>query len=104
MIDTMKMLKYTGDPWEDVFKEEVRICVNSSMYNYLLIHGIQFFPKTAVENLPNPFPVLTWHGVNMAEGLKALPATYRFTHNQSGERIIPVRHPAQLTEQILDRP
>ncbi|KAJ3999026.1 hypothetical protein F5050DRAFT_1864201 [Lentinula boryana] len=24
-----------------------------------------------------------WHGVNMAEGLKALPATYRFTHNQS---------------------
>ncbi|OJT11217.1 hypothetical protein TRAPUB_12261 [Trametes pubescens] len=64
LIDTMKMLKYTGDPWEDVFKEE-------------------FFPKTAVENLPNPFPVLTWHGVNMAEGLKALPATYRFTHNQS---------------------
>ncbi|KAK1236555.1 hypothetical protein PQX77_000201 [Marasmius sp. AFHP31] len=24
-----------------------------------------------------------WHGVNMAEGLKALPATYRFTHNAS---------------------
>ncbi|ESK92519.1 hypothetical protein Moror_4441 [Moniliophthora roreri MCA 2997] len=24
-----------------------------------------------------------WHGVNMAEGLKALPATYRFTHNIS---------------------
>ncbi|CAK5268463.1 unnamed protein product [Mycena citricolor] len=24
-----------------------------------------------------------WHGVNMAEGLKALPATYRFTKNQS---------------------
>lgn len=23
LIDTMKMLKYTGDPWEDVFKEEV---------------------------------------------------------------------------------
>lgn len=25
-----------------------------------------------------------WHGVNVAEGLKALPATYRFTHNQTG--------------------
>ncbi|KAL0581263.1 hypothetical protein V5O48_000746 [Marasmius crinis-equi] len=24
-----------------------------------------------------------WHGVNLAEGLKALPATYRFTHNES---------------------
>ncbi|KAK0436044.1 uncharacterized protein EV420DRAFT_1623533 [Desarmillaria tabescens] len=24
-----------------------------------------------------------WHGVNVAEGMKALPATYRFTHNQS---------------------
>lgn len=23
LIDTMKMLKYTGDPWEDVFKAEV---------------------------------------------------------------------------------
>ncbi|OSD04868.1 hypothetical protein PYCCODRAFT_1363452 [Trametes coccinea BRFM310] len=64
LIDTMKMLKYTGDPWEDVFNE-------------------QYFPQEAVENLRNPFPVLTWHGVNMAEGLKALPSTYRFTHNQS---------------------
>ncbi|KAI0331651.1 hypothetical protein GY45DRAFT_598326 [Cubamyces sp. BRFM 1775] len=64
LIDTMKMLKYTGDPWEDVFKPE-------------------YFPQTAVEHLQNPFPVLTWHGVNMAEGLKALPSTYRFTHNQS---------------------
>lgn len=26
-----------------------------------------------------------WHGVNMAEGLKALPATYRFTSNQTGK-------------------
>ncbi|KAI0642095.1 hypothetical protein C8Q79DRAFT_1013969 [Trametes meyenii] len=64
LIDTMKMLKYTGDPWEDVFNEK-------------------YFPQTAVEHLKNPFNVLTWHGVNMAEGLKALPATYRFTHNQS---------------------
>ncbi|KAI0685304.1 hypothetical protein BC835DRAFT_1384885 [Cytidiella melzeri] len=64
LIDTMKQLKYTGDPWEDVF-------------------SLEYFPKTAVEDLPNPFSPLTWHGVNMAEGLKALPSTYRFTHNQS---------------------
>ncbi|TCD71795.1 hypothetical protein EIP91_003138 [Steccherinum ochraceum] len=64
LIDTMKMLKWTGDPWELVF-------ANAS------------FPKGPVEHLSNPFPVLTWHGVNMAEGLKALPSTYRFTHNQS---------------------
>ncbi|GJE91253.1 hypothetical protein PsYK624_074020 [Phanerochaete sordida] len=64
LLDTMQLLKSYGDPWEEVFKEE-------------------YFPKTAVENLTNPFPFLTWHGVNMAEGLKALPATYRFTHNQS---------------------
>ena len=25
LIDTMKMLKYTGDPWEDVFEEQVYI-------------------------------------------------------------------------------
>ncbi|KAL5485522.1 hypothetical protein ACEPAI_8164 [Sanghuangporus weigelae] len=64
LIETMQLLKWTGDPWEDVFATEN-------------------FPTTAVENLRNPFPVLTWHGVNMAEGLKALPSTYRFTHNQS---------------------
>ncbi|KAJ3491366.1 hypothetical protein NLI96_g750 [Meripilus lineatus] len=64
LIDTMKMLKWTGDPWEQVFSPA-------------------HFPQTAVEHLRNPFPVLTWHGVNMAEGLKALPSTYRFTHNQS---------------------
>ncbi|KAF8955068.1 hypothetical protein BDZ97DRAFT_1927484 [Flammula alnicola] len=65
LIDTMKQLKYTGVPWEKVFSAE-------------------YFPHTAVENTPNPFNLpLTWHGVNMAEGLKALPSTYRFTHNQS---------------------
>ncbi|KZV87063.1 hypothetical protein EXIGLDRAFT_724132 [Exidia glandulosa HHB12029] len=64
LIDTMKMLKATGDPWEQVF-------------------ATANFPTKAVDNTPNPFPVLTWHGVNMAEGLKALPSTFRFTHNQS---------------------
>ncbi|CAK5262542.1 unnamed protein product [Mycena citricolor] len=65
LIDTMKQLKYTGVPWEKVFLP-------------------QYFPTGAVENTPNPFNLpLTWHGVNLAEGLKALPATYRFTQNQS---------------------
>jgi hypothetical protein len=46
---------------------------------------VQYFPTVAVENTPNPFNLpLTWHGVNLAEGMKSLPATYRFTHNQSG--------------------
>ena len=26
LLDTMRMLKYTGDPWELVFDEEVRSC------------------------------------------------------------------------------
>ncbi|TFK98865.1 hypothetical protein BDV98DRAFT_595510 [Pterulicium gracile] len=64
LIDTMQRLKYTGVPWEKVF-------------------ATANFPTIAVDRMPNPFPVLTWHGVNMAEGLKALPSTYRFTKNQT---------------------
>ncbi|KAJ3847972.1 hypothetical protein EV368DRAFT_76450 [Lentinula lateritia] len=65
LLDTMKRLKWSGVPWEKVFSRE-------------------YFPTGPVENLTNPFGIeLSWHGVNMAEGLKALPATYRFTHNQS---------------------
>ncbi|KAJ7032795.1 hypothetical protein C8F04DRAFT_1106569 [Mycena alexandri] len=64
LIDTMHQSKLSGIPWELVFSEE-------------------FFPKLEAEKLENPFPELSWHGVNIAEGLKALPATYRFTHNQS---------------------
>lgn len=65
LLDTMRLLKWTGVPWEKVFSQ-------------------QFFPTTAVEHTPNPFNLpLTWHGVNMAEGLKALPSTYRFTRNQT---------------------
>ncbi|KAF9062646.1 hypothetical protein BDP27DRAFT_1385106 [Rhodocollybia butyracea] len=62
LLDTMLQLKYTGVPWEKVFES-------------------QYFPTTATDHLQNPLGF--WHGVNMAEGLKALPATYRFTHNQS---------------------
>ncbi|KAK7433993.1 hypothetical protein VKT23_020457 [Stygiomarasmius scandens] len=66
LLDTMQQqLKFTGAPWESVFSTEL-------------------FPKGPTEGVQNPTGfVLTWHGVNMAEGLKALPATYRFTHNQS---------------------
>ncbi|KAJ7270086.1 hypothetical protein B0H12DRAFT_824168 [Mycena haematopus] len=64
LIETMHLSKLSGIPWELVFSEE-------------------FFPKVEVEKLENPFPELSWHGVNVAEGLKALPVTYRFTHNQS---------------------
>lgn len=59
----------------------------AALTSFLDIFCPQYFPQTAVENLPNPFNLpLVWHGVNMAEGLKALPSTYRFTHNQSGKR------------------
>ncbi|KAJ6497537.1 hypothetical protein C8R45DRAFT_983301 [Mycena sanguinolenta] len=64
LLETMHLSKLSGIPWELVFSEE-------------------FFPKIEAEKLENPFPELSWHGVNMAEGLKALPATYRFTRNQS---------------------
>ncbi|KAJ7503065.1 hypothetical protein B0H11DRAFT_1987655 [Mycena galericulata] len=64
LVDTMRESKASGIPWELVFSEE-------------------FFPKIEAEKLENPFPELSWHGVNIAEGLKALPVTYRFTHNQS---------------------
>ncbi|KAG7095929.1 hypothetical protein E1B28_006612 [Marasmius oreades] len=65
LVDTMRRLKWSGTPWEKVFSRDL-------------------FPKGPVEQIPNPFGKdLYWHGVNMAEGLKALPATYRFTLNTS---------------------
>ncbi|KAK0224805.1 hypothetical protein EDD85DRAFT_857258 [Armillaria nabsnona] len=68
LVDTMVRLKRSGVPWEKVFSEE-------------------YFPTVAVETLENPFGLeLSWHGVNMAEGMKALPSTYRFTHNVSDLR------------------
>ncbi|KAF7289348.1 hypothetical protein MIND_01396900 [Mycena indigotica] len=66
LLDTMQESKWSGIPWELVFSEK-------------------FFPKIEAEKLENPFPELSWHGVNIAEGLKGLPATYRFTHNQTGQ-------------------
>ncbi|SJL16344.1 uncharacterized protein ARMOST_19865 [Armillaria ostoyae] len=63
LVDTMVRLKWSGVPWE------------------------KYFPTVAVETLENPLGLeLSWHGVNMAEGMKALPSTYRFTHNVSDLR------------------
>lgn len=63
LLDTMKMLQSTGDDWIGVFQP-------------------QNFPKVPTEQAGNnPFGVLTWHGVNMAEGLKAGASAYRYTSN-----------------------
>ncbi|KAL1739705.1 hypothetical protein HDZ31DRAFT_68667 [Schizophyllum fasciatum] len=68
LVDTINRLRQSGVPWEEVYKEAN-------------------FPKTEVDNLPNPTGYdLSWHGVNFAEGMKALPAMYRVTANQSGRR------------------
>ncbi|KAL1692247.1 hypothetical protein GGG16DRAFT_51912 [Schizophyllum commune] len=65
LLDTIVRLRASGVPWEEVYKEEN-------------------FPKIEVDNLENPTGyVLSWHGVNFAEGMKALPAMYRVTANQS---------------------
>ena len=94
LLDTIVRLRASGVPWEEVYKEEN-------------------FPKIEVDNLENPtgyvlsvrnplfglrassrdklmLPSLPqWHGVNFAEGMKALPAMYRVTANQSGEWTLP---------------
>ncbi|KAH7910483.1 hypothetical protein BJ138DRAFT_100732 [Hygrophoropsis aurantiaca] len=65
LLSTMELIQENGVRWSEVFQP-------------------QYFPKTATENLTNPFNnVLTWHGVNFAEGLKAPAASYRYTHNMT---------------------
>jgi hypothetical protein len=66
LISTMQLLRSTGSNWFGVF-----LPAN--------------FPKVPTEQAGNnPFGVLTWHGVNMAEGLKAGAAAWRWTGNASG--------------------
>lgn len=63
LLETMQLVQSTGDDWIGVFQEE-------------------HFPKVPAEKAgTSPFGVLTWHGVNMAEGLKAGAAAYRYTSN-----------------------
>ncbi|KAK7060778.1 hypothetical protein VNI00_000510 [Paramarasmius palmivorus] len=65
LLDTMEKLKTAGFDWERVFSEEL-------------------FPKTSAWGMPNPFNTrLVWHGVNVAEALKAGAVAYRFTHNET---------------------
>jgi len=64
LLETMQLLRSTGDDWIGVFQKKN-------------------FPTTAVDNITSPFGVLTWHGVNMAEGTKAPAAAWRSSHNQS---------------------
>jgi hypothetical protein len=65
LLETMQLIQDNGDDWIGVFQEEN-------------------FPKIATEQLGGaPFGVLTWHGVNMAEGLKAGAAAYRHTNNST---------------------
>ncbi|KAG8707752.1 hypothetical protein FRC08_000312 [Ceratobasidium sp. 394] len=58
LIDTMQRIKNVSTDWRDVMSEAK-------------------FPTTAVP----AYARIYWHGVNLAEGLKASAATYRWTHD-----------------------
>lgn len=59
LLETMQLLQEKGTNWYSVFTPGN-------------------FPTQAVTDMS-----INWHGVNMAEGLKSFPATYRFTNNTS---------------------
>ncbi len=84
----MKTLKATGDSWEAIFASEVRgrsaLPAGSCTETGLTLHRIQNFPTTATDGMNSPISDIAWHGVNVAEALKAFPVSYRFTKNQSG--------------------
>lgn len=48
LMDTMKMLKYTGDPWEDVFKAEVR---HPIFLDLIYLHHV--FPASIFRKVPS---------------------------------------------------
>ncbi|KAG9086116.1 hypothetical protein FRC06_003268, partial [Ceratobasidium sp. 370] len=58
LIDTMQRIKNVSTDWRDVMSEAK-------------------FPTTSVP----AYARIYWHGVNLAEGLKASAATYRWTHD-----------------------
>ncbi|KAG8790469.1 hypothetical protein FRC12_011792 [Ceratobasidium sp. 428] len=60
LIDTMQRIKNVSTDWRDVMSEAK-------------------FPTTAVP----AYARIYWHGVNLAEGLKASVATYRWTHDET---------------------
>ncbi|KAF8681377.1 Beta-L-arabinofuranosidase GH127 [Rhizoctonia solani] len=59
LVDTMQRIKAVSTNWRDVMSEAK-------------------FPTSSVSEFR-----IYWHGVNLAEGLKASGATYRFTHDET---------------------
>lgn len=45
LLDTMEMLKYTGDPWEDVFDEQVRSSYSSCRHSLLTFMLVSTSPQ-----------------------------------------------------------
>lgn len=91
LLNMMKTLKATGDSWEAIFAPEVRVLPllrvvlgTRCREIGLTPHRLQNFPTTATDGMNSPISDIAWHGVNVAEALKAFPASYRFTKNQSG--------------------
>ncbi|KNZ81060.1 hypothetical protein J132_03050 [Termitomyces sp. J132] len=84
LIDTMKRLKWSGVPWEKVFSKEY--FPTTAGEEKIIYYVTLYLTRSSQWNI-HPFIAvlhqMQWHGVNLAEGLKALPATYRFTQNQS---------------------
>jgi hypothetical protein len=67
LLETMQLIQDNGNDWIGVFQEA-------------------HFPKIPTEQIgASPFGVLTWHGVNIAEGLKAGASAYRHTKNATRE-------------------
>ncbi|KAF9530548.1 hypothetical protein CPB83DRAFT_905197 [Crepidotus variabilis] len=65
LTETMGLLKSTGYPWEKVFSD-------------------QYFPKGPTEGLSNPLGLqYMWHGVNVAQALKASAVSYRMSGSQT---------------------
>ncbi|KAF5343072.1 hypothetical protein D9758_011159 [Tetrapyrgos nigripes] len=88
LMDTMHMLRSTGLPWEVMFSPEVFIKT----------------PTGGPDDNPPLGYIRAWHGVNVAEAFKALPATYRFTHNQSGQYLDRASEGWDLVFQYHGRP
>lgn len=66
LLDTMNRIRATGLDWNAVFDPAN-------------------FPTGPTENTNPPFGIISVHGVNIAEALKASAVAYRFNGNQSGE-------------------
>lgn len=66
LMDTMNRIRSTGLDWNAVFDPSN-------------------FPTGPTENINPPFGIISVHGVNVAEALKAGAVAFRFSSNQSGK-------------------